>query len=93
MQDDWLDVTVADTGIGIAPERFDAIFEMFSQGDGSMEREQGGTGLGLAIARQLVELHGGTLRVESEVGVGLEAHGTAAGERNHTGHACTAGPA
>ena len=70
VQHDWLDVTVADTGIGIAPERFDEIFEIFSQGDGSMERQQGGTGLGLAIAKQLVELHGGSLRVESEVDVG-----------------------
>lgn len=68
--DGWLEVTVSDTGIGIAKERFDEIFEIFSQGDGPLEREQGGTGLGLAIARQLVELHGGTLRIESEVGIG-----------------------
>ena len=67
---DWLDLTVSDTGIGIASERFYEIFELFSQGDGSTEREQGGTGLGLAIARQLVELHGGTLGVESEQGIG-----------------------
>ena len=69
-QGEWLEVTVADTGIGIAPERFEQIFESFSQGDGSAAREQGGTGLGLAITRQLVELHGGTIRVESELGVG-----------------------
>ncbi|MBD9641471.1 PAS domain S-box protein [Ensifer sp. ENS07] len=68
--DGWLDVTVSDTGIGIAKERFDEIFEIFLQGDGSLEREQGGTGLGLAIAKQLVELHGGKLRIESEVGIG-----------------------
>ncbi|MCA1371177.1 PAS domain S-box protein [Bradyrhizobium sp. BRP14] len=66
----WLAVTVADTGIGIAKERFDDIFRIFSQGDGSTEREQGGAGLGLAIAKQLVELHGGTLSVESEIGIG-----------------------
>ena len=66
----WLEVTVADTGIGIAPERLEKIFESFSQGDGSANREQGGTGLGLAITRQLLELHGGTIRVESEPGVG-----------------------
>jgi len=67
---DWLDLTVADTGIGIDRERFGAIFESFSQGDGSVAREQGGTGLGLAITKQLVELHGGTITLESEVGVG-----------------------
>jgi PAS domain S-box-containing protein len=69
-RDAWLEVVVADTGIGIAPERFEKIFESFSQGDGSAAREQGGTGLGLAITRQLLELHGGTIKVESEVGVG-----------------------
>ena len=66
----WLEVTVSDTGIGIAPERLEKIFESFSQGDGSANREQGGTGLGLAITRQLLELHGGTIRVQSEPGVG-----------------------
>ena len=67
---DWLDVTVSDTGPGIARERFDSIFDSFSQGDGSVAREHGGTGLGLAITRQLVELHGGTIGVESELGAG-----------------------
>jgi len=65
-----LEVVVADTGIGIAPERLDKIFESFSQGDGSAARDHGGTGLGLAITRQLLELHGGTIRVDSEPGVG-----------------------
>ena len=69
-RDGWLDVTVADTGIGIDRERFGTIFESFSQGDGTTAREHGGTGLGLAITRQLVELHGGTIGVESELGVG-----------------------
>lgn len=67
---EWLEVTVADTGVGIAPEQLGRIFESFSQGDGAANREQGGTGLGLAITRQLLELHGGTIRVESEPGVG-----------------------
>lgn len=67
---DWLDLTVSDTGVGIAAERFQSIFDSFSQGDGSVAREQGGTGLGLAITKQLVEMHGGTVHVESEVGVG-----------------------
>ena len=62
MRDDWLDLTVSDTGIGIGAERLETIFDLFSQGDGSVAREQGGTGLGLAITRQLVELHGGTIR-------------------------------
>ena len=65
-----LEVVVSDTGIGIAPERLDKIFESFSQGDGSAARDHGGTGLGLAITRQLLELHGGTIRVDSEPGVG-----------------------
>ncbi len=69
-RDGWLNVTVADTGIGIDRKRFDAIFESFSQGDGSIARDQGGTGLGLAIPKQLVELHGGVIGVESELGTG-----------------------
>ncbi|MBE9125550.1 response regulator [Coleofasciculus sp. LEGE 07092] len=68
--DNCLDVTVADTGMGIPTEKFERIFESFEQADGSIARRYSGTGLGLAIAKQLVELHGGSIRVESTVGVG-----------------------
>ncbi|MCG8519133.1 MAG: ATP-binding protein [Pseudomonadales bacterium] len=63
-------LTVADTGIGIPPDRLDTIFEPFSQADSSMTRRFGGTGLGTTIARQLVELMDGELHVSSKVGVG-----------------------
>jgi two-component system sensor histidine kinase ChiS len=66
----YLEITVSDTGIGISPEQQERIFEPLVQGDGTVSREQGGTGLGLSISRQLVELHGGTLRVESRPGIG-----------------------
>jgi signal transduction histidine kinase/DNA-binding response OmpR family regulator len=63
-------VRVCDTGIGITPEQQSRIFEQFVQGDESITRRYGGTGLGLVIARQLTELMGGTLSLESEPGLG-----------------------
>ena len=61
---------IEDSGIGIAPDRIAKIFEPFSQADASMTRRYGGTGLGTTIARQLTELMGGRIEVESELGKG-----------------------
>ncbi|NPA31276.1 MAG: GAF domain-containing sensor histidine kinase [Chloroflexi bacterium] len=63
-------VAVEDTGPGIAPEHVERLFQPFYQVDSSLTREVGGTGLGLAITRNLVELHGGRIWVESEPGRG-----------------------
>ena len=61
---------VSDTGIGIAPEHFSKVLEPFGQVDSSLARKYEGTGLGLPLTRQLVELHGGSLTLESELGLG-----------------------
>ena len=61
---------VTDTGIGIAQEHVETVFELFRQVDSSIARRHEGTGLGLAISKRLVEMHGGTIGLESEVAVG-----------------------
>jgi signal transduction histidine kinase/HPt (histidine-containing phosphotransfer) domain-containing protein len=75
-EDIWLHVAVVDTGIGIPPERQHCILEPFTQVDGSSTRKYGGTGLGLTIAKRLVELMGGRLWIDSEVGRGSTFHFT-----------------
>ena len=65
-----LEITVRDTGIGIPPEKQQEIFAPFSQADNQITRKYGGTGLGLSITKQLVEMLGGDIRLESRVGRG-----------------------
>ncbi len=68
---------VSDTGCGIPPAKLASIFEPFTQGDSSAQRRHGGTGLGLSISRQLAQLMGGTIWLESESGAGTTVHFTA----------------
>ncbi|AUB41256.1 Signal transduction histidine kinase, nitrate/nitrite-specific [Nostoc flagelliforme CCNUN1] len=63
-------IAVIDTGIGIAPESLPHVFERFWRADQSRDRHSGGTGIGLTISRRLIELQGGQIQVESELGVG-----------------------
>lgn len=68
--DEGLEISVLDTGIGIASDRLEGVFDPFVQADASVNRHYGGTGLGLGISRDLVKLMGGSIRVESELGKG-----------------------
>ena len=71
-----LHCSVIDTGIGMTPEQQGRMFQSFSQADETVSRKHGGTGLGLAISKQLCELMGGEIWLESEVGVGSTFHFT-----------------
>jgi len=67
---DWIEIAVADTGIGMTPEQQAKLFEEFTQADSSTARQYGGTGLGLAITRKLARMMGGDVTVTSEPGKG-----------------------
>jgi len=71
--DGSLAITIADSGIGIAKADLDRIFQPFVQVDSSLSRRHAGTGLGLPLARSFVELHGGTVEIDSEPGTGTRA--------------------
>ena len=67
-------ISVSDTGIGIAAEDIATTLAPFGQVDGSLSRKHEGTGLGLPLVKSLVELHGGTLEIVSEPGIGTNVH-------------------
>ncbi|NTV95704.1 MAG: hypothetical protein HGA75_09845 [Thiobacillus sp.] len=69
-----LHFSVTDTGVGLAADKFDVIFDAFTQADGSSTRQYGGLGIGLSLAKGLADLVGGEIRVESRVGVGSTFH-------------------
>ncbi|MEM9216446.1 MAG: PAS domain S-box protein [Cyanobacteria bacterium P01_F01_bin.150] len=66
----YIQISVIDTGIGIDPENIEKLFKPFSQIDSALNRQYNGTGLGLVLVKQIAELHGGTVSLTSEVGVG-----------------------
>jgi adenylate cyclase len=72
--DEWMSIRVADSGIGMTAEQIGGLFQEFSQADSSTTRKYGGTGLGLAITDRLCQMMGGSIEVESKLGVGTTFH-------------------
>lgn len=72
-----LHFSIRDTGIGIPEDRLDAIFDAFTQADGSTTRRYQGAGLGLSMSKRLVEMMGGRIWLESQAGKGSTVHFTA----------------
>ncbi len=70
IKDQSMQIIVSDSGVGIKANKLKTVFNPFEQADGSIAREFGGTGLGLSITKQLIELHGGEINIESKVNVG-----------------------
>ncbi len=71
-EDEKVNIIVKDTGIGIAEDQLDTIFDRFKQASNSLSRERGGSGIGLALTKSLVEMHKGNIRVNSKIGEGTE---------------------
>ena len=71
-KNDYISISVKDTGIGIPKDKADIVFERFRQVDSTLRRQKEGSGIGLALVKTIIEKHGGTIKLESELGKGSE---------------------